>query len=81
MTIISMARHRTSKSHEAARPAEAVRLYTALEAAKCLGVSDDYVYSRQKDGTLRVVDVGTNGRKKLRVRADDLQAFIDARTA
>lgn len=81
MSIIPMARYRAPRPDTAARPAETVRLYTALEAAGVLCVSDDYIYSRQKDGSLRVVDVGTNGRKKLRVRADDLQAFIDARTA
>lgn len=75
MTIISMHRR------PAPRSGEAVRLYTAVQAAERLGVSDDYIYSRQKDGSLRTVDVGTNGRKKLRVRADDLQAYIDARTA
>jgi excisionase family DNA binding protein len=59
----------------------AVRLYTAVQAADLLGVSDDFIYSRWADHSLRCVDIGNNGRKKLRVRADDLQAFIDARTA
>ena len=75
MSIITMA------PRSARRAEETVRLYTAVEAAGRLGVSDDYIYARQKDHTLRVVDIGTNGRKKLRVRADDLQAYIDARTA
>lgn len=75
MSIITMPRR------SAHRTEETVRLYTAVEAGGILGVSDDFIYARQKDRTLRVVDVGTNGRKKLRVRADDLQAYIDARTA
>jgi|GEM_PF-4020799 len=75
MTIIPMTRRKP------ARVEDAVRLYTAVEASQILGVSDDYIYSRWDDRTLRQVDVGTNGRRKLRVRADDLQAFIDARTA
>lgn len=75
MSIIAMTRRAVPVAEET------VRLYTAVQAGRILGVSDDFIYARQKDHTLRVVDVGTNGRKKLRVRADDLQAFIDARTA
>jgi len=75
MTIIPMTRRKPAKFEEA------VRLYTAVQAAEILDVSDDYIYRRWEDHTLRQVDVGTNGRKKLRVRADDLQSFIDARTA
>ncbi|PWC05396.1 hypothetical protein DCE94_03740 [Agromyces badenianii] len=60
-------------------PAEAVRLYSVAAAAKVLDVSDDYVYARIKDGSLRAVELG-DSRAKLRVRADDLQAFIDVRT-
>ncbi|AOY72012.1 hypothetical protein ARZXY2_2481 [Arthrobacter sp. ZXY-2] len=42
-------------------------------------MSDDWVRARIKDGSLRAVEMGT-GRQKWRVRADDLQRFIDART-
>ena len=60
-------------------PTEAVRLYSTKAAADLLCMSDDWVRARIKDGTLRAVEMGT-GRQKWRVRADDLQAFIDART-
>lgn len=60
---------------------EAVRLYSVAAAADLLGgVSTDYVYARIDDGSLRAVELGTDTRSKKRVRADDLQAFIDART-
>lgn len=58
---------------------EAVRLYSVAATAALLDVSDDYVYDRIKDGSLRAVELGS-GRPKQRVRADDLQAFIDGRT-
>ncbi len=75
MSIITMPRR------SAHRTEETVRLYTVVEAASRLGVSADYIYERQKDRSLRAVDIGTNGRKKIRVRADDLQDYIEARTA
>lgn len=58
----------------------AVRLYSVVEAAAVLGISRHYVYDRIKDGTLAVVELGTGERSKQRIRADTLQAFIDART-
>lgn len=58
---------------------EAVRLYPVAAAAELLGVSRYYIYDRINQGLLPVVELGT-GRAKQRVRADDLQAFIDART-
>lgn len=58
---------------------EAVRLYSVKSAAEVLDTSIDYVYDRIKDGTLAVVELGSS-RSKQRVRADVLQAFIDART-
>jgi excisionase family DNA binding protein len=59
---------------------EAVRLYSVAKVAEILETGDDFVYARVKDGTLRVVQLGT-GRSKYRVRADDLQTFIDERTS
>ena len=59
---------------------EAVRLYTVIEAAGVLGVSREYVYKRIAARELRVVELGTGTRAKQRVRQDDLDAFIDART-
>ncbi|WP_168404740.1 helix-turn-helix domain-containing protein [Arthrobacter silvisoli] len=56
-------------------------LLTIIDAAEVLGVSKHYVQDRIKDGELRIVELGSNIRAKLRVRADDLQAFIDGRTS
>lgn len=58
---------------------EAVRLYSVASAAELLEVSTDYVYDRINDGLLRVAELGST-KSKTRIRADDLQAFIDART-
>jgi excisionase family DNA binding protein len=58
---------------------DAVRLYSVAQAAEQLSVSRYYIYDRINEGLLPVVELGT-GRAKQRVRADDLQAFIDART-
>lgn len=58
---------------------EAVRLYSVVKAAEILGTGDDYVYARIKDGSLRTVQL-SSGKSKRRIRADDLQAFIDSRT-
>lgn len=58
---------------------EAVRLYRPVEAAEVLGVSRYYIYDRIKEGAIRVVELGSTTHKQ-RIRADDLQAFIDART-
>lgn len=58
---------------------EAVRCYSVASVAKHLEVSTDYVYERIKSNDLPVVELG-HGRAKQRIRADDLQAFIDSRT-
>lgn len=58
---------------------EAVRLYSVAAVADLLGVSRQWVYDRINGGQIRVVELG-DARGKQRVRADDLQAFIDART-
>jgi len=58
---------------------EAVRLYSVSAVAGILGVSTDYVYDRIHAGDLAVVELG-HGRAKQRIRADVLQAFIDARS-
>ena len=59
--------------------AEAVRLYTVSDAADVIGMSAEWVRRQIVNGTLRAVELGS-GRSKRRVRADDLQAFIDARS-
>lgn len=56
-------------------------LLSVREAGKRLGVSDWAVRRMIANGELRVVDVGSGAqRARLRIRLDDLQAFIDART-
>lgn len=59
----------------------AQRLYTVAEAAKQLGTGTTYIYSRLDDGTLPYVDLNAGGkRSKRRIRASDLDAFIEERT-
>ncbi|NWL32949.1 hypothetical protein DM791_08570 [Paenarthrobacter nitroguajacolicus] len=56
-------------------------LLSVVDAAEVLGVSKHYVQDRINAGELRIVELATNVRQKIRVRADDLQAFIDNRTS
>jgi excisionase family DNA binding protein len=58
---------------------EAVHLYTVAQAAEVIGMSSEWLRRQIKAGQLAAVEFGTS-RSKQRVRADDLQAFIDART-
>lgn len=58
---------------------ETVRLYSVAKAAEQLDVGRDFVYERIRRGDLRTVELG-DVRSKLRIRADDLQRFIDSRT-
>lgn len=58
---------------------EAVRLYSVAAVADMFGVSRQWVYDRIARGDIRVVELG-DSRAKQRVRADDLQSFIDSRT-
>jgi len=62
-----------------------LRLYTVLETAGFLGCSDQHVYRLIAAGELRTVDIATPtgrraGRPKIRIRSDDLAAYIDRRT-
>lgn len=59
---------------------EAVRLYTAKAAGELMSVSSDTVRRLIRTGKIRGVQVGGDNRLKYRVRADDLQAYIDAQT-
>lgn len=55
-------------------------MYSVKSAAELLDVSEDYVLARIKDGSIaRHVDLGSS-RAKYRVRADDLQEYIDSLT-
>lgn len=60
--------------------AAACELLTLREVAMVLGVGKDYVYGRVHDGDLPTVQLGTERRSMLRIRRDDLDAFIAART-
>jgi excisionase family DNA binding protein len=61
------------------RVVEAVRLYTVADAAEHLGMSRGWLYGQIRAGRIRFVELGDT-RAKQRIRADDLQAFIDDRT-
>lgn len=54
-------------------------LYSVAEAASQLSVSRDTVYRFVNAGVLRAVDMGID-RQLLRIRHDDLVAFIEGRT-
>lgn len=53
-----------------------VKLHTIPEAAERLGVTRGTVYTLVKDGALRTVTIGA-GRGRLRIRSDDVTAYID----
>lgn len=57
-------------------------LLTPAEAAGRIGASEAHVYRAIASGELRVVDIAQPGsrRSKTRVRSDDLDAYIEART-
>ena len=61
-------------------PNSALPLYTIADAAEALGVKPNYFYERIRDGRIATVNLGSEERPKLRIRADDLQAFIQERT-
>lgn len=57
------------------------QLYTTREAGEILGVTAGTVWRYAKAGRLRSVNLAEgDGRAKLRIRADDLQQFIDDQT-
>lgn len=62
------------------RVSEATRLYSIPGAADVLGVSVRTVYRLIEQGRLRSIDISESPRPRARVRADDLQQFIDVRT-
>ncbi|MCT1366590.1 helix-turn-helix domain-containing protein [Rothia sp. p3-SID1597] len=55
------------------------RLYTVKEAAEQLGVSIPFIYKRIEKGHIPYVDIGI-GRAKTRIRATDLENYIQAHT-
>lgn len=63
-----------------ALPLTALPLYTVADSAEALGVSLSFLYQQIRDGHLSTVDLGSEDRPKLRIRADHLQAYIQERT-
>lgn len=61
-------------------PPTALPLYTVADAAQALGVSLNYMYERIRDNRIATVDLGSDIKPKLRIRADTLQSFIQDRT-
>lgn len=59
------------------------RLFTWDEAAQHIGVSISTVKRLVDNGDLRAVDIATQkgGRRRLRIREDELARWIDKRTA
>lgn len=62
------------------RVSQATPLYSVSGAAVVLGVSVRTAYRLIEQGALRAIDISESERPRLRVRADDLQHFIDVRT-
>jgi excisionase family DNA binding protein len=62
--------------------AQALTLLTPAEAGERLGASEMHVYRAIAAGDLRAVDIAQPcaKRSKTRVRSDDLEAYIEART-
>lgn len=58
------------------------QLLTIPQAAERLGISPNTVYKMIACGDLRAVDMAVPGAKapKTRIRLEDLEAFIEART-
>ena len=63
----------------ATEPEDAIRLYSVRTVAERLEMSRYWVYAQIRKGNLRAVELGDE-RAHTRIRSDDLQAFIDART-
>ncbi len=66
----------------AADPSHSIILFTPREAAGRLSCSENHVYRLIARGALRAVDIAQPGSRKpkTRVRSDDLDADIEART-
>lgn len=58
----------------------ATQLYSTEEAGEILGVTSVTVRRWVNQGRIRVVEISTGNRPKLRIREDDLQKFIEERT-
>ena len=70
----------TQTGHRASRsPAQLLPIPAAAER---LGCSEMHIYRLVSTGELRAVDISRKGagKSKTRIRSDDLDAYIDART-
>jgi excisionase family DNA binding protein len=67
---------------KSAPAASGLSLLTPAEAAGRIGASEMHVYRLIADGELRAVDIAQRGskRSKTRVRSDDIDQYIEART-
>lgn len=61
-------------------PVTALPLFTVADAAEAIGVTPGYFYERIRDGRITTVNIGSDIKPKLRIRADTLQQFIQERT-
>ena len=70
----------TQTSSRANRPP--VQLWSVPVAAELLGCSEMHVYRLVSTGELRAVDISRKGagKSKTRIRSDDLDTYIGART-
>jgi excisionase family DNA binding protein len=70
----------TQTGSRTSRPS--ARLLPIPAAAEFLGCSEMHVYRLVSTGELRAVDISRKGagKSKTRIREDDLEAYIDART-
>lgn len=59
----------------------AAHLLTVPETARRLGVQRNTVYRLINSRALRTVNVAASGKPRIRIREDDLAAFIESRTA
>ena len=59
---------------------EPVRLFSIPEVAQYLSISESSVYRLIKSRDLKTVSLKVVGKRFNRVRADDLQQFIDSNT-
>lgn len=57
-----------------------LRLLTPLEAGRRLGVSKTTIARMVRRGELSCVDIGHPGYPRTRIRSDELERFIEART-
>jgi excisionase family DNA binding protein len=70
----------TTRTGRTNRPS--AQLFAVPEAAERLGCSEMHIYRLVSTGELRAVDISLKGagKSKTRIRANDLEAYIESRT-